>query len=78
MPISGHPGFFLEFVPSPACVVAVEKRTHYRSLVGPGHFCSQYFAEIRFIGEVMCGASAVAVLKCLWMWSFGCEFTFIQ
>ena len=53
MPISGNPGIFLELVPSPACVFVVEKRTHYRSLVGPGHFYSQYFAEIRFIGEVM-------------------------
>jgi hypothetical protein len=41
-------------------------------------FSDYYFTEIRFIGEVMCGASAVAVLKCIRFWSFGCEFTFIQ
>ena len=39
-------------------------------------FSDYYFTEIRFIGEVMCGASAVAVLKCLRLWSFGSEFAY--
>ena len=33
-------------------------------------FSDYYFTEIRFIGEVMCGASAVAVLKFKRFWSF--------